>query len=165
MSAVGYSCTTEGAVALSAATAKTIIGAKAHANSGIQLKGFEVSFDGVTASAVPVLVEVCYATFATSGPGEAAPGSPTILSSTSTTPRQKYGRVLAAGFTSGKTWTTEPTVLTVIKSFLLAPDKGFIAFQYPLGQEPDSALAEGFAIRCNAPAAVNVRAGLDLERV
>ena len=156
MSAVGYSITTEGAVALGAATPKTIIGAKAHANSGLQLKGFEISFDGVTASAVPVLVEVCACTWATNPPGTA---------STATTPRQKYGRVLTAGFTSGKTWTTEPTVLTVLKEFLLAPDKGLFAYQFPLGQEPDSPLAEGFAIRCNAPAAVNVRAGLDVERV
>jgi len=156
MSAVGYSCTTEGAVALAAATAKTIIGAKAHANSGLQLKGYEISFDGVTAADVPVLVEICYATFATNSPGTA---------STPTTVKQKYGRVLTAGFTAGKTWTTEPTTLTVFKEFLLAPDKGFIAFQYPLGQEPDSALAEGFVIRCTAPAAVNVRGGLDLERV
>lgn len=156
MAAVGYSCTTEGAVALSAATAKSIIGAKAHANSGLQLKGFWVAFDGVTASAVPVLVEVCYCTFATNSPG---------TNSTSTTPRQNYGRVLTAGFTSGKTWTTEPTTITVLKEFLLAPDKGVIAYQFPLGMEPDCALGEGFVIRCNAPATVNVRASLDLERI
>jgi len=157
MSAVGYTCTTEGAVALAAGVAKTVIGAKAHANSGLQLKGFTISFDGVTAADVPVLVEVLYATFATNSPGTA---------STSTTPRQKYGRLLTAGFTSGKTWTTEPTALTpAMPELLLAPDKGLFSYQFPLGQEPDCALAEGFVIRCNAPAAVNVRAGLDVERV
>jgi len=156
MAAVGYSIQTEGAVALTAATAKTIIGAKAHANSGLQLKGFMVAFDGVTASAVPVLVEVMYSTWATNSPG---------TNSTATTVRQSYGRVLAAGFTSGKTWTTEPTVLTPIEEFLLAADKGLIAYQWPLGQEPDAALAEGFVIRCNAPAGVNVRATMLLERI
>lgn len=156
MAAVGYSCTTEGAVSLSAATAKTIIGAKAHANSGLQLKGFMVAFDGVTASAVPVLVEIGYCTWATNSPG---------TNSTSTTVRQTYGRVLTAGFTTGKTWSSEPTTITVFKEFLLAPDKGVIAYQWPLGQEPDSALAEGFVIRCTAPATVSVRATLDLERV
>jgi hypothetical protein len=156
MASVGYSCQTEGAVALSAATAKTIIGANAHANSGLQLKSFEVAFDGVTASAVPVLVEVMYATWATNSPG---------TNSTSTTPRQSYGRVLTAGFTSGKTWTAEPTVLTVLKEFLLTPNAGLIAYQWPLGQEPDSALAEGFAIRCTAPAVVNVRATMNVERI
>jgi hypothetical protein len=156
MSAVGYSCFTEGSVALAAATAKTIIGAKAHANSGLQLKGFKIGFDGVTASAVVVLVEVMYATWATNSPGTA---------STSTTPRQKYGRLLTAGFTAGKTWTTEPTALTLIDAFPLAPDKGLFAYQFPLGQEPDSALAEGFCIRCTAPATVNAYGQLDLERV
>ena len=157
MSAVGYLVETEGAVALAATTAKTIVGAKAHANSGLQLKGFTISFDGVTASAVPVLVEVLYATWATNSPG---------TNSTSTTPRQLYGRVLAAGFTSGKNWTTEPTALTpAFPEFTLAPDKGTFSYQFPLGQEPDCALAEGFVIRCNAPAIVNVRGGLHLERI
>lgn len=156
MAAVGYSIVTGGAVALSAATAKSILGVKAHANSGVQVKGFWVAFDGVTASAVPVLVELCYATWASNSPG---------TNSTSVTPVQKYGRVLTVGFTAGKTWTTEPTVLTVQQEFLLAPDKGVIAYQYPLGMEPDSALAEGFVLRCTAPAVVNVRATMDLERI
>lgn len=156
MSAVGYACATEGAVALAAATAKTVIGVKAHANSGLQLKGLILGFDGVTASAVPVLIEVCYCTFGANAPG---------TNSTSTTPRQSYGRALTAGFTSGKTWTTEPTTITVLKELLLTPNSGAIAFQFPLGTEPDCALGEGFAIRCTAPAVVNVRGSLDVERV
>ena len=156
MAACGYSIVTGGAVALSAATAKSILGVKAHANSGVQVKSLEVAFDGVTASAVPVLIELCYATFATNSPGTA---------STSVTPAQNYGRVLTAGFTGGKTWTTEPTVLTVLKELLLPADKGVLAYQFPLGQEPDSALAEGFVIRCTAPAAVNVRGTLSVERI
>lgn len=156
MAAVGYSCTTEGAVALSAATAKTILGVKAHANSGLQLKGFMVAFDGVTGSAVPVLVELCYCTWATNSPG---------TNSTNIGENQVYGRSLTAGFTGGKTWSSEPTTITVLREFLLAPDKGVIAYQFPLGQEPDCALAEGFVIRCNAPASVNVRATMDVERV
>lgn len=156
MSAVGYTCITEGAVALSAATAKSILGAKAHANSGLQVKSFLVAFDGVTASAVPVLVELCYCTFATNSPG---------TNSTGIAESQTYGRVLAAGFTGGKNWTAEPTTVTPIKELLLSPNGGVISYQYPLGQEPDCALAEGFVIRCTAPATVNVRATLDVERV
>jgi len=156
MAAVGYSVTTEGAVAVAAATVESVLGVKAHANSGLQLKGFVIAFDGVTASAVPVLVEVCYATFATNSPG---------TNSTSVTARQTYGRVLTAGFTGAKNWTAEPTTLTAIKEFLLAPDKGVIAYQFPLGQEPDSALAEGFTLRVTAPAVVNLRATMDVERI
>lgn len=156
MSAVGYSIISGGAIALSAATAKTILGAKAHANSGLQLKGFEVAFDGTTGSAVPVLVEICYCTWGANSPG---------TNSSSVTPLQNYGRVLTAGFTAGKTWTTEPTTLSVIKEFLMPPDKGIISYLWPLGMEPDCALAEGFAIRCNAPATVNVRASMNVERI
>jgi len=156
MSAVGYSITSEGAMVLVAATAKTILGAKAHANSGLQMKGFKVAFDGVTASAVPTLIEVCYATFATNSPGTA---------STSVTVRQKYGRLLTAGFTGARNWSTEPTVLTVFDEFLLPTDKGLFAYQFPLGMEPDTALAEGLVIRVTSPSTPNVRATMDLERI
>lgn len=154
MAKAGYTIVTGGAVALAAATAKTILGAKSHANFGLDLIGASVSFDGVTAGAVPVLCELCYCTWATNGPG---------TNSTSVTPAQAYGRVLAAGFTAGKTWTTEPTALTVLEELLIHPQSG-ILYQIPLGQSYDSALAEGFAIRLTAPAIVNARATLRVER-
>lgn len=156
MSAPIYQCGTEGAVALSAATAKCIIGVKAHANSGLMVAGLRVAFDGVTASAVPVLIELGYCTWATNSPGTA---------STSTTPRQRTGRSLTAGFTAGKTWTTEPTAITVLDEWLLTPNSGTVILDTPLGTEPDSALAEGFVIRCTAPATVNVRASLHVSRI
>lgn len=155
MAKAGYSTTTEGAVALSAATAKTILGVNGTSAFGVDLKGYRVGFDGVTSSAVPVLCEVCIATFATNAPGTA---------STSATVDQIYGRTITAGFTAAKNWTTEPTVLTPIMEFLLDPNKGLVIYDWPLGETPDSAVSNGFVIRCNAPAAVNVRAGLRWER-
>lgn len=80
------------AVALSAATKKTVVGAKAHANSGLLLLGFWLGFADTTASEVPVLIEVEYCTWATNSPG---------TNSTSVTVRQAMGRVLTAGFTGG----------------------------------------------------------------
>ena len=151
----GYTIVTGGAVALTAATAKSILGVKAHANSGVDLQHATVSFAGVTPSAVPVLVELCYATWATNAPGTA---------STSVTPLQEYGRVLAVGATAGKTWTTEPTALSVLDEQLLTPNGGLVKWQWPLGNTPDSALAEGFVIRCTAPAGVDVRATMKWER-
>lgn len=150
-----YQATTEGAVALVAATAKTVIGIKANAAFGIDLKKFHFGFDGVTGSAVPVFWELCYCTWATNAPG---------TNSTSTTPTQVGGRVMTHGVTSGKTWTTEPTTLTVIKADLITPAGGILLYDYPLGDTPDCALSEGFALRLTAPAAVNVRAGFDWER-
>jgi hypothetical protein len=72
--------------------------------------------------------------------------------------------VLTAGFTSGKTWSAEPTVITVGHDFLLSPNGGVIVYDFPLGTEFDSALAEGFAMRVTAPAAVNCRAVLSVSR-
>lgn len=158
MAKSGYSCTTEGAVALSAATAKSIIGVKSGAttaNHGVDLIKWRVGFDGVTASAVPVLIELCAATFATNAPG---------TNSTSTTVRQDYGRLAGTGFTTAKNWTTEPTVLTVLEEILLTPNGGTVLYDWPLGSSPDSALGEGFVIRCTAPATVNVRSTLWFER-
>lgn len=150
-----YTCSSEGAVALAAATAKSVIGVKAHANSGLLLKKIRFSFDGVTASAIPVLIELCYSTWATNGPG---------TNSTSTTPRQRGGRALTAGFTSGKTWTTEPTALTVVEDQLITPNGGALWYDFPLGDEDDCALAEGWTLRFTAPAAVNVRAIMSVSR-
>jgi len=155
MPAPEYTAITGGAIALTAATAKTILGWKAHANSGLLLLEYQVAFDGVTASAVPVLVEICYCTWATNAPG---------TNSTSVTPVQTSGRVLTVGATAGKTWSTEPTVLSVMEEKLLTPNGGLLIYNYPLGTEPDCALGEGFALRVTAPAIVNVRATLTVAR-
>jgi hypothetical protein len=157
MAKCGYTVVTAGAVALTAATAKSVLGVKGHANFGLDLKKARIGFDGVTASAVAVLVELCYCTFVTNSPG---------TNSTTLTPAQVYGRVTAAGFTAAKTWTAanEPTVLTVIDEILLDPNKGLLVYDFPLGDTPDSAVAEGFVYRCNAPAAVNLRGTFWLER-
>lgn len=155
MPAPVYSGVTGGAVALTAATAKSVIGVKAHANSGIMPTKFRYGFDGVTASAVPVLIELCYCTWATNSPG---------TNSTSVTVAQVSGRVLTAGFTMGKTWTTEPTTLTVLDEVLITPNGGAVWYDFPLATEYDSALGEGFAFRFTAPAAVNVRGTLYVSR-
>lgn len=150
-----YSAVTGGAVALSAATAKTILGVKAHANSGVLLKKVKIGFDGVTATAIPVLVEVGYCTWATNGPG---------TNSTSVTPAQLNGRVISVGATAGKTWTAEPTTITALDESLIPAFMGVAWYDVPLGDEYDSAVSEGFVIRCTAPAAVNVRATMTFSR-
>ncbi|HCT81759.1 MAG TPA: hypothetical protein DGT23_35300 [Micromonosporaceae bacterium] len=155
MPAPEYTAVTGGEVALTANVARTALGWKAHANSGLLLTYYEVSFDGTSATAEPVLVEICYATWATNAPGTA---------STSVTPAQELGRVLTVGATAGKTWTTEPTVLTVLRERSIPAFGGVVLYDYPLGKEPDCALAEGFAIRCTAPANVSVRATMKVSR-
>jgi hypothetical protein len=157
MPAPQYVCDSEGDVALTAATAKTVVGAKAHANSGLLWVSFTVSLDGTSAAAVPALVEPCYCTWATNSPG---------TNSTSTTARQILGRVLTAGFTCGKTWSAEPTALTpAFPAFRLNITGIPFTFPFPLGAEPDSALAEGFALRLTCATTPNVRAGIVVSRI
>jgi hypothetical protein len=152
----GYSATTGGAVALGAGTAKSILGMRAGAAFGIELVKMGVYFDGVTATAVPVLVELCAATFATNAPG---------TGSTAVTAINSYGRPIASGMTAAKTWTSEPTVLSVLQERLIDPNKGNWEWEYVPQARPDVDVNQGFVIRCNAPAAVNVRGGLDVERI
>src|SRR5829696_7312717 len=110
-----YSAPAASAVALVAATAKTAWGVLAPAQFGVDLTGFSFAFDGVTAAAVPVTVELCRATFATNPPGTA---------STAITVQQESGPAIVAGFTSASNWTTEPTVLTPLWRWMLDPYKG-----------------------------------------
>lgn len=152
----GYSSTTGAAVALTAATAKSVLGHRSGATFGMEWVKGGVYFDGVTASAVPVLVEFCLATFATNPPGTV---------STSVTPIQTYGKIIASGQTAARTWTAEPTVLSVVQERLITPNAGVWEWENFEKARTDCGLSEGFVIRCTAPAAVNVRAGIDVERI
>jgi hypothetical protein len=153
MSAPEYSPTTTADVNFS--TVKTIFGVKAHANSGLILKEAWVTFQGVVSTGEPVTVELCYCTWATNSPG-------TNSTSESTIP-QTGGRVITPGFTAGRNWTTEPTTITPVKTLFIHPQAGVI-YQIPLGSEWDSAVSEGFVIRCTAAAAVDARAGMVVSR-
>jgi hypothetical protein len=155
-----YAADTEAVVALAAAaTAKTIFGVKGDAGHGIDLLKWWFNFDGVTAAEKPILVELCELTWATNAPG---------TNSTAVTVDQAAGPTLAETFAAARNWTTEPTVLTPIETFELDPYKGFYSYDFPLGDSPDSLVAEGFCVRMTIPtggAAVNARAGMRWARV
>lgn len=156
MAKAGYALTTGAAVALAAATAKSVLCVIAPAQFGIDLASYTVGFDGVTASAVPVLVELCTSTLASNS----TPGT----NNTTATVNQIYGRTITNGFTGFYNSTTEPTVLTVVESHLLTPNGGLLVRDFALGQTPDTAVSAGFVLRCTAPAIVNVRAEFRFER-
>lgn len=153
MSAPQYNVRTEANVATGTSLIY-ILGVKAHANSGLILSEASVFFDGATAGATPVLVELCYCTWATNSPG---------TNSTSNTPQQKNGRVMTAGFTSGENWTAAPTVVTMLDVWRIHPQAG-VWVPLPLGTEYDCALAEGFVMRVTAAATVNARARFTVSR-
>jgi hypothetical protein len=152
MGLVGWVASTEGEVTLAAATAKTVLNVIAPTNTGVTLCTFKVDFDGVTAAAEPVLVELCRSTQATAG------------TNTSVTPRRKRGpSTLSASGTAAKNYTVEPTVITLIEDYAVDPYKGMFAIQYPLGREAQEVGGGGLLLRLNAPAAVNVRAFIEYE--
>lgn len=151
MSKAGYSAAVGGAVALVAATAKTVLTVIAPATFGIDLTGFEIGFDGVTASDKAVLVEVVL--FSADGTGTAG------------TVNQEYGRAITAGFTSKYNYSVEPTGVGVVRRLSLTPIGGLVIVMFPFGQTVDTAPSQGAGLRCTAPtSAVNVNATLHFER-
>jgi hypothetical protein len=154
-----YSVNTQGAVALAAGTAKTALFVLAPSGHGMALKKWRIGFDGVTASAIPVFWEVNYLTGATNS----TPGTGNTSQSSSVV--QTSGRVIASAFLAGSACTSEPTVQTNIDADLLTPNGGLIIYDFPLGDEPDAAVSQGFCIRLTAPAVVNVRVSMFFKRI
>ena len=143
------------ATALVAATAKTVVNLISGAADSPLVTELSIGFDGVTASAVPVLVDFGYSTQATAG----TPG-------TSPTPTLIRGRG-TAGSTSAVDYSVEPTALTAFKHWLVTPNGGLLVIQFPLGREPQPDLSGGtnkaIFLRANAPANVNCRAYKEFE--
>ena len=157
MAKAGYSLTTLAAVPLVAATAKSILTVIAPAQFGIDLTKIRLGFDGVTASAVPVLVEACDNTLATNS-------TVGTNNTTAGTPTQNYGRTIVAGFTGFYNSTAEPTVLTAYDRWTLTPNGGLVIYDWPLGSTHDTPVSAGISYRCTAPAAVNANMTCWFER-
>jgi hypothetical protein len=149
------------AIALVAATAKTIMYLNSGSNTDVCLSEMCVGFDGVSASAVPALVELVLGTKASnSTPGTA---------STTFTPLQIRGwGVKAAQAAAANACTSEPTVLVSTKQWLVTPNGGLLVVQSPLSKEPTAhniASTSGLqlGVRVTAPAIVNTRGYLEFD--
>jgi hypothetical protein len=153
--ASGFVVKTDGATALVGAAAKTLVNLISGATVAPIPVEFSASFDGVTASAVPVLIDMGYSTQATAG----TPG-------TSPTPTLIRGRATAVS-TAAESYSAEPTALTAFKHWLVTPNGGLLVIQFPLGREPQADLSGGtnkaLFLRGNAPANVNCRAYIEFE--
>jgi hypothetical protein len=162
MSKSGYSSTTQGEVALAGAgTVLNLLGVKAGTELSVDLLGWWVDFDSITAVDKPVRCGIYICTFATNAPG---------TNSTTVAIKRNYGRSLGTGFSAAKNWTTAPTAIDTepLDEFALDANKGMYRYDWPLGQTPDCGLAEGFLIRTlvetgDSTLAV-ARAGMRYER-
>jgi hypothetical protein len=148
---------TAGAAALAAATAKTLVMITASTANQPAVIEIGISFDGVTASAVPVLVELVSGTATTTG---------TVVAQT---PKQLRGWPSQGSQTTGQiTITAEPTVQLVNRKWNVTPNGGLFALQFPLGREPTGIVtattdAKTWSIRATSPAIVNAHAYLEFE--
>jgi hypothetical protein len=150
------------AIALVAATAKTVMYINSAAANQPSWVEWCIGFDGVTSTAIPALVETTYGTKASnSTPGTA---------STSFTPVQTRGwPTQASAQAAANACTSEPTVLVSQRQYLVSPYGGLLIMQLPMGRETTQ-VASGAAIsgiqggiRCNAPAIVNIRGYIEYE--
>jgi hypothetical protein len=150
------------AVALTAATARTVWYVNAAAANQPSVTELCVGFDGVTASNTPALVELVYGTKASNS----TPGT----GSTTFTPLQMRGwPAQASANAAANACSSEPTVLTANKFWLVTPNGGLLVVQSPLGREP-TAVASGTAIsgnqiglRVTAAQTVNTRSYVEFE--
>lgn len=156
--AAGYACSSGAAFAVTSG-AKTLLNLIAPASAAPPvLVEFGISFDGVTASAVPALVELCASTQATAGTGGTV-GTITQI--------RGYGGANAQATVLGQ-YSAEPTVLTPVKQWFVPAFMGLFTIQFPLGREAigfdaASTSMKGIALRVSAPAAVNARGYIEWD--
>jgi hypothetical protein len=135
--------TTEGEIALSAATAKTVLQLVAPTNQRLRLTGFGISFDGTSSSAEPVNVELCVQSSAGTSSSatpvkDGDPGSETLQG------------------TAIKNATVEPTTGNILRRYVFHPQGGGIERIFGFDEQINVPGGTRLGLRCTAPATVNV---------
>lgn len=134
------------AIALVAATAKSVLELGTPATDRAKIKEFWIDFDGVTATAVPVKVEI--------GRFSAAVTTATTLAGAKLDPADGTAAVVAKHSTTVEGAGTASDVL--IRR--IPPTSGY-HYVAPLGQELTLAVSTFYRIRITAAAGVNVAFG------
>ena len=143
---IGVATTAE--VALSGATAKTVLQLVAASNHCVKVKSWGVFFDGVSVTAEPVQVRLLRQTDA---------GTMSAL-----TPVEKTITGVTLQTTAQHTATAEPTAGNVLAAREVHPQSGYQEI-FPAGDEIIIGSAGRLGIECTAPAGVNVRAEITFE--
>jgi len=138
-----------GYVALVANTAKTFIELGTNATIDNVWTGLEITFNGVTAAAEPVKVEII---------SLAATGTGTVYTPT------RYGtnQGRAALTTAKVAMTVEGTGPSIITAVYVPPTSG-LSSQWPLGRELGMTVSKFYGVRLTAVAAVNASVNLIFE--
>lgn len=143
---IGVANTAE--IALSAATAKTVLQIVAASNHCVKVKSWGVFFDGTSVTAEPVQVRLLRQTSA---------GTMSAL-----TPVEKTITGVTLQTTAQHTATAEPTAGNVLAAREVHPQAGYQEI-FPSGDEIIIGSEGRLGIECTAPASVNVRAEITFE--
>ena len=127
------------AQALAATVAETLLQLVTPATRRAKVTGFSIALESVTATDVPVLVELMLQTTA----GTASAVTPTPFDQADP----------AALCTAQKSFTAEPTASTVIRRLKLTPIGGLIVYDFPEGEEITMAVSTRLGLRVTAPQA------------
>ena len=131
-------------VALTATTAKSVIGVQAATNQAIKLLEYKVSFDGATSSNAPAVCMLRRSTFATNAPGT---NSTQIAAPFKLDP----GRAETVQTTAAYGWTTEPTVLTTIDATDVGQFNGIYQYILPFAAPIIVVGGQGIVVQINSP--------------
>lgn len=137
------------AVALVAATEKTTIQLNAPAQQRLVVRRVGIFFDGASTTAVPVLVKLILTT--TAGTNTALTLNKLVSSDSETIQT-----------TAGENASAEGTNSTLLDQWLVHPQMG-LDLTYAFGQEKVVVGGGRVAIKCTAPAIVNVRTKIDFD--
>jgi hypothetical protein len=135
-----FALTTTVAVALTAATEKTVVQLVAATNSLVAVTGADVTFDSTSNSAVPVVVKLIKTSTAGTGTGR----NPLKTKDTSTTLTS----------TGTENHTVEGANANIMRIFHVHPQAGVI-YSIPMRDEIELASTERLALKVTAPAGVN----------
>ena len=142
-------------VALTGATAKCVLGIKAATNVCVRLNELAISFDGATSTNAPAVCEFMQSTFGANAPG---------TNSTSVTPAKRdTGRAETIQATAGKTWTTEPTTLTLQQPIDIGQYNGAFVKMNPFASPFIIIGGQGAVLRITSPNNVNFSGSLGGE--
>jgi type 1 fimbria pilin len=140
-----YSASSD-AVALTAAR-KTVLQVATPAAIPISIIAMDITFDGVTASNVPVLVTL-------ERQASAGTGGVALTSGWGPNPLDAVGAATTCTALKGPWATTEPVLTTIYKAWRVSPTSG-LSYQWPLGQEPGLPPSAWIAVVVLAGASVN----------
>lgn len=140
---------------LTATTAKSVLGGKAATNIRLKLTEVSTSFDGATSSNAPTVCEFMQSTFGANAPG---------TNSTPVTPSKRdSGYAETAQGTFGRTWTTEPTTLTLQRVLDVGQFNGLACYMHPFAAPFFIIGGQGAVLRITSPNNVNFSGGLVVE--